>query len=59
MRGQSGRNAIPGRTGAPVSSYPSGRVCEKDACATVLSKYNPSPFCSVHEPWMRKTGARP
>jgi len=58
MRGQSGRNAIPGRTGSPVSRYPAGRVCSKETCATVLSKYNPAEFCSVHEPWQRKTGAR-
>ena len=26
-----------------------GRVCGSDGCATVLSIYNDSPRCSVHE----------
>lgn len=31
-------------------TYRSGRVCDREACATILSRYNPSRFCSIHEP---------
>jgi len=36
-------NARPSRT------FSVGRVCEHPACATVLSVYNRSASCSVHE----------
>jgi hypothetical protein len=34
--------------GRPVSSSASGRVCAEDACATRLSIYNHTTFCSIH-----------
>jgi hypothetical protein len=49
-RARSGRNVSSESSSAKVESYAVGRVCERDACTTVLSKYNKSPFCSVHEP---------
>jgi len=58
MKARSGRNALSGRTGDKVSTHPGGRVCAQDACSTVLSKYNGSEFCSVHEPRTRRTGSR-
>lgn len=30
--------------------FESGRVCREDGCATRLSIYNDSPYCSVHTP---------
>ena len=33
-----------------VSAYATGRTCAADGCLTILSTYNPSAFCSVHEP---------
>jgi len=33
-----------------IKSYPAGRVCDHDGCDTVLSKYNPEPYCAAHEP---------
>lgn len=36
--------------GAPsVRTYPRGRICREDGCATVLSAYNDSAFCALHE----------
>ena len=40
--------------GAPVKGkshrvVERGRVCRSDGCATVLSIYNESPDCSLHE----------
>lgn len=29
-------------------TYGHGRVCAVDGCGTVLSIYNPAPFCAVH-----------
>ena len=57
-RPRSGRNVGSQSVKGRVSSYPSGRVCERDACSTVLSVYNRSLFCSVHEPRTRVTGSR-
>ena len=37
------------RTRGWVHSYGTGRACEGDGCTTVLSKYNESPLCWVHE----------
>lgn len=35
--------------GRPSISFPSGRLCSHQGCATVLSVYNPSVFCALHE----------
>jgi len=59
MKARSGRNAVGARMGQKISSLPLGRVCSDIACATVLSRYNASEFCSVHEPWRRWTESRP
>jgi hypothetical protein len=32
-----------------VRVYASGRVCAEASCQTVLSIYNPCPYCTVHE----------
>jgi hypothetical protein len=32
-----------------VRSHERGRICTHSACATVLSIYNPTRFCSLHE----------
>ncbi len=34
---------------APVRSFGHGRVCSAEGCTTVLSRYNPSEVCAVHE----------
>ncbi len=34
----------------PVQTYRPGRVCVADGCLTVLSIYNGSGQCSVHQP---------
>jgi hypothetical protein len=56
MKARTGRTSIPPRAGEKVSSYSAGRVCSDQLCTTVLSVYNASAFCSVHEPWTRGTG---
>jgi hypothetical protein len=58
MRGRSARTALSPQAGERVSSYPPGRECANSECTTVLSKYNASEFCFVHEPWRRGTGPR-
>lgn len=35
--------------GTRVASYPSRRTCSASNCATILSIYNASEFCSLHE----------
>lgn len=30
-------------------TQPAGRVCEEDGCATILSVYNDSYWCALHE----------
>ena len=35
--------------GSRVRSYQNGRTCGHGACDTILSVYNPSKYCSVHE----------
>ena len=35
--------------GSRARSYQSGRTCGHGDCATILSVYNPSRYCSVHE----------
>jgi hypothetical protein len=39
----------PGRRGDRVRIYREGRVCVEPGCATVLSIYNPSSRCAVHQ----------
>jgi hypothetical protein len=34
---------------AQVESFVAGRVCKAADCSTVLSVYNPSPHCWLHE----------
>ena len=36
--------------GGPVRIFPSKRICFEGTCATVLSIYNGSTFCALHEP---------
>lgn len=35
-------------TGTPPPTYPKGRVCAEPGCGTILTRYNPDPYCSVH-----------
>ncbi len=37
-------------SGPPVQSFPSKRICVEEGCATVLSIYNGTASCSLHEP---------
>ena len=37
-----------GRPSDRIPAYGSGRVCEAPGCGTVLSNYNPAPYCSLH-----------
>jgi hypothetical protein len=34
---------------AHIRTFGHGRVCSAEGCATVLSRYNPSDLCAVHE----------
>ena len=43
----SGRRLLSGT--ASVRTYARGRVCRAGDCGTVLSAYNPSSFCALHE----------
>jgi hypothetical protein len=36
-------------TGPPVRSFPPRRVCIEGGCVTVLSIYNGTAFCSLHQ----------
>jgi hypothetical protein len=38
-----------GKASDRIPAYERGRVCEAWGCATILSKYNASHFCAVHE----------
>jgi hypothetical protein len=38
-----------GRRSDRVRTYREGRVCAEPGCATVLSVYNPSPRCALHQ----------
>lgn len=38
-----------GRVSDRIAAFGLGRVCEAPGCDTVLSKYNSSHFCSVHD----------
>jgi hypothetical protein len=35
-------------SGDPIPSSGAGRVCDQEGCATVLSIYNRTEFCSLH-----------
>ena len=53
----SGRRLLSG-TGS-VRTYARDRVCRAGDCGTVLSAYNPSSFCALHErPLLRPRRAR-
>jgi hypothetical protein len=39
-----------GRASDRIPAYERGRVCEAWGCTTILSKYNSSHFCAVHDP---------
>jgi hypothetical protein len=43
----SGRRHLSGT--ASVRTHARGRVCRAGDCGTVLSAYNPSSFCALHE----------
>jgi hypothetical protein len=47
-KGSLGRLA-PGRRSDRVRNYRMGRVCSEPGCGTVLSIYNPSSRCAVHQ----------
>jgi hypothetical protein len=34
--------------GAPSATYGRGRVCVAPGCGTLLSRYNPTDKCSIH-----------
>jgi hypothetical protein len=36
-------------SGRPTTSSPHGRVCRALGCSTILSIYNHSAWCSLHE----------
>ena len=38
-----------GRVSDRIAAFGRGRICEAPGCDTVLSKYNSSHFCSVHD----------
>jgi hypothetical protein len=39
-----------GKVSDRIAAYEHGRVCEAQGCTTILSKYNSSHFCAVHDP---------
>jgi hypothetical protein len=41
--------SVSGRRGDRVRTYSEGRVCAEPGCATVLSVYNPSSRCALHQ----------
>jgi hypothetical protein len=41
-----------GGNSRPSRTFPDGRVCAEDGCATKLSIYNDGDFCYLHEPEM-------
>jgi hypothetical protein len=47
----SGGRRLPanGRRSERVSGFGRGRICTEPSCGTVLSMYNPSPYCSLHD----------
>lgn len=42
-------SAVPLGHGTRSRSYQRGPVCRAASCTTVLSVYNPSALCSIHE----------
>jgi hypothetical protein len=38
-----------GASARSLKTYPRGRVCGENECDTVLSSYNPSSFCALHD----------
>jgi hypothetical protein len=48
------------RVNERVASFPHGRVCAAADCDTILSTYNPSAYCAIHDvdPGSRPTRAR-
>ena len=40
---------VSGRKSDRVRTYSEGRVCAEPGCTTVLSVYNPSPRCALHQ----------
>jgi hypothetical protein len=49
MVASSGKVQFGSSSKRPTASSPRGRVCEVGECPTVLSIYNHSVWCSVHE----------
>lgn len=45
--GRMGDHRVVSMSGPRVQSFPPNRICEE--CATVLSIYNETEFCSLHE----------
>jgi hypothetical protein len=41
-----------------VRSFGDARVCMADGCQTMLSRYNPDSYCSVHRGWDRQVITR-
>jgi hypothetical protein len=38
-----------GRPSQRIPAFGTGRICGAPDCDTVLSTYNPAPYCSVHD----------
>jgi hypothetical protein len=38
-----------GRLSDRIPAYGAGRICGAPGCDTVLSTYDPAPYCSVHD----------
>ena len=56
------RGVAPGRGRGPARTYADDRTCGHDGCSTVLSIYNRSERCWIHEPpkkYIVNTGGRP
>ena len=43
-------STVPPASVSPIRAFTPGRVCEVEACETVLSKYNHGDRCWQHEP---------
>ena len=48
--GRTGDHQLVPMSGPPIESFAPKRVCGVKGCATVLSIYNGTAFCSLHEP---------
>lgn len=44
---------------APVRTFGNGRVCSAEGCSTVLSLYNPSDLCAVHDRQLTRVEEEP